>query len=200
VAEPSPNRLAADFAMATQRGEWDKALAVSEALEGALPGNAGVVYNKALVLKELGRSAERITCLERALEIDPAHANARFELASALMDEGALDKAAVLFAAYLASVPDDVAAMLNLGNCLSRLGRYSEALAYLRDAYAKQPSPDAATSLAVALRDSGALTECEAVLAGLPQTPENAALRLKILTQGPRGRFALCADQFRPAR
>jgi hypothetical protein len=38
------------------------------------------------------------------------------------------------------------------------------------------------------------------VLAGLPQTPEYAALRLKIPTQGRRGRVALRADQFRPAR
>jgi hypothetical protein len=38
------------------------------------------------------------------------------------------------------------------------------------------------------------------VLAGPPPTPENAALRLTILAQGPRGRFALRADQFRPAR
>ena len=189
--ETSPDRLAAGFAQAVQKGDWPAALKLAEALEIALPGNAGAVYNKALVLRELGRHDERIATLRQALEIDAGHANAGFELASALMEQGEAGEASGLFAAYLNAVPDDTDARLNLGNCLVRLGRADEALPHLRAAHIAAPSEATVAALATALRDTGDLDACETLLAELPETPEAAALRLKVLTQGARGRISL---------
>ncbi|GAB4353903.1 MAG: hypothetical protein Kow0026_12210 [Oricola sp.] len=200
MRETSPERLAAAFAEAAGRRDWQSALRVVAELETALPGNAGIAYNKALVLRELGRTEERIASLERALRLEPAHANARFELASALMDTGNFAKAAGLFAAYLETVPDDADALLNLGNCLLCLGRSAEALPHLRLAHAAAPTDKTVAGLATALRDCGDLDACERLLAELPPTPETAVARLKILTQGTRGRFGLAVDQARLAR
>jgi tetratricopeptide (TPR) repeat protein len=195
-----PDRLAAAFAEAAGRGDWLAALSLAADLEKALPGNAGIVYNKALVLRELGSTQERIACLERALQLDRSHVNARFELASALMDKGDLKDAAGLFSEYVEAVPDDADARLNLGNCLTRLGRHDEALQHLEKAHATAPSDRTVAGLAAALRDAGDLDACERLLKTLPATKEAAALRLKILTQGARGRFGLSVDQPRLAR
>lgn len=193
-------QLAAEFGQAVAAAEWETALLRAGELETALPGNPGIIYNKALVLRELGRPDERIACLERALRLDPSHANARFELASALMDRGDLETAAGLFFEYAKAVPDDADASLNLGNCLLRLGRYVEALPHLEKAHEVAPSDETVASLATALRDSVDLEACESLLAELPMTQEAAALRLKILTQGAHGRFGLSIDQPRLAR
>lgn len=186
-------QLAARFSEAVARQDWTHALEAADSLVAALPGHAGVVYNKALVLKELGRGPERIATLREALKTAPDHANARFELASALMDAGDLAEAAKLFEAYLSEVPDDTDARLNLGQCLLRLDRPGDAVEPLRAAHAGAPGLTTAAALASALRDTGDLAAAKALLADLPSTPEAAALRLKILTQGARGRIALSA-------
>lgn len=196
----SVEKLARDFADAAANANWAVALDCATRLQAALPDNPSVLYNTALVLKHLDRTEERVGCLEQALALAPDHANARFELASALMDEGDIERAAGLFSAYLAAAPDDADARLNLGNCLLRLGRAAEALPHLRQAHASAPTDVTAASLAAALRDTGDIGGCEAQLAALPPSPETAALRLKLLTQGARGRFALDVGQFRLAR
>jgi tetratricopeptide (TPR) repeat protein len=195
-----PEGLARQFANAAAQGDWPEALAAVEALARVLPDNASVVYNKALVLRQLGRADERIACLDRALALEPGHANARFELASALMDGREFARAAEQFSAYLASAPEDADALLNLGNCLVRLDRGAEAVTHLRKAHEIAPSQESVAALATALRDRGDLAACEVLLAALPETPESSALRLKILTQGARGRIALAVDQTRFAR
>jgi tetratricopeptide (TPR) repeat protein len=197
---PSIQALAAEFQRAVSAQDWKSALEAAEGMELELPDNVSVVYNKALVLRQLGRAEERIACLEHALALDPGHANARFELASALMEGGDVARAAEHFSAYLASAPEDADALLNLGNCLARLGRSADAVTHLRKAHEIAPSQESASALAAALRDCGDLAGCEALLASLPDTPEASALRLKILTQGARGRFALAVDQARFAR
>ncbi|WP_193178122.1 tetratricopeptide repeat protein [Oricola nitratireducens] len=195
-----PEGLARQFANAAAQGDWPEALAAVEALARVLPDNASVVYNKALVLRQLGRADERIACLDRALALEPGHANARFELASALMDGREFAPAAEQFSAYLASAPEDADALLNLGNCLVRLDRGAEAVTHLRKAHEIAPSQESVAALATALRDRGDLAACEVLLSALPETPESSALRLKILTQGARGRIALAVDQTRFAR
>ena len=135
---------------------------------------------------------------ETALMIDPAYANARFELAATLMDEGEIERAAQLFASYLEQVPGDGDALLNLGNILVRLNRPREALAPLRSAHQISQLPQVVASLAAAERDVGNLDACNALLEAIPQTPEGAALRLKIRTQGSTGRLSLAAPQATP--
>ncbi len=177
------------------RGDWPAALAGLEALGRTSPPNASLAYNRALVLRRLGRTTDALDAFDAALAIDPTHANARFERASALMDAGELGRAADGFAGYLERVRDDAHALLNLGELLVRLGRPAQALAPLERAFdALGPEP-VAGALAAARRDVGDLDGCEAALATLPASPEVAALRLKVTVQGAKGRIRL-----RPAR
>ncbi|MFP1632538.1 tetratricopeptide repeat protein [Zhengella sp. ZM62] len=196
----SLQKLAGNFAKAVAQGNWPKALEACDGLVVIMPDHAGVLYNRALVLKELGRHEERIDNLTQALTHDPGHSNARFELACAQMDKGLFQEAAAGFAAHLENQPGDADARLNLGQCLLRLGRAGEALEHLKAARAKTGSPDVIAALATALRETGDLDGCEAVLDDLGPGPENAALRLKVMTQGARGRFALRPCQPRAAR
>lgn len=196
----TPQELAGDFARAVAQANWPDALRACDGLAAMMPDHAGVLYNRALVLKELGRHDERIEDLSQALARDPAHSNARFELASAHMDKGLFPEAAAGFASYLENAPDDATAQLNLGKCLLRLGRPEDALVCLRAAQMDKENADAIAALATALRETGDLEACIAVLDDLGPGPENAALRLKIMTQGARGRFALWPGQRRGAR
>ena len=179
------------LAAALARGDWAVALAGLEGLERVSAPNASIPYNRGLVLRRLDRTADALDAFRAAIRIDPGHAHARFELASALMDAGSLAAAADGFAGYLEGVPDDPHAHLNLGRLLVRLGRPGEALAHLTRAGAALDPEAVAEALATACRDVGDLDGCRAALAALPDSPEAAALRLKVLVQGATGRVRL---------
>ena len=188
--------LGRSFQAALARGAWDEALRLADRLLTLLPDHASLHYNRGLILKMLDRRAESIAAFEAALGHDETHANARFELASALLDSGDPARAAELFAAYLEAVPGDADAELNLGNALLRLGEAEDARAHLRAAHAANPSPLAIQSLATAERDCGDLAACRALLATLADDPQAAAARMKILTQGAKGSLRLDAARF----
>ncbi|MCF4164695.1 tetratricopeptide repeat protein [Zavarzinia compransoris] len=193
--------LAARFQAALARGAHGEALPLAERLLVLMPDHAGLHYNRGLLLRKLGRDADAVPAFDAALALDRHHANALFEKAAALFDLGAVETAAALFTAYLDMRPEDADARLNLGNALLGLGRAGDALGHLRRAHAQAPSPLTIRALAVALRDTGDLAGCRAMLGELPaDEPQAAALRLKILTQGAKGALRLDPAQFPPAR
>ncbi len=185
---------------ALARGDWPAAEAALTALLDAAPGSAILLYNRGLVRKRLGQQAQALADLEAALEIEPAHANARFEHAASLLDLGELAAAADGFAAYLAQVPDDADGLLNLGRLQLRLGRAEAA----RGTLARIDGADPAVVLAraEALRDCGDVEGCRRLLAGLDgEGAEVDAARLKLMTQGAAGRISLDPAQlFAPPR
>ncbi len=193
-------RAAGNFAAAAGREDWDAALAAVDILVAAMPGEAPVHYNRGLVLRRLGRDGEAIAAFDAALTRDPAHANALFERSAAQMESGDLAASAEGFAVYLNRAPDDATARLNLGQVYTRLGRTADSVRELTIAHGTMQTDESAAALATALRDAGELDGCEALLALLTPGPENAALALKITTQGPRGRFRLRPGQAGPAR
>lgn len=76
---------------------------------------------------------ESILAYRRALELDPAHADARVNLGRLLHESGHPNEAADEYRRALAEHPDDVTAAFNLGVALDDLGRRREAaLAYQR--------------------------------------------------------------------
>ena len=86
---------------------------------------------------ELGRAgdlAAAVTAFERALELDPDHPKALYNLGlarSALAKSLCAERA---FGRFVAGRPNDVLGRLEHGRALAALGRYDEALAELREA------------------------------------------------------------------
>lgn len=185
---------------ALARGDWPVALTLLERLEADDAADASLAYNRGLVLRRLGRERDAVAAFDRALALDPAHANALFERSCAQLDGDALGAAATGFARYLETEPGDAHARLNLGKALVRLGRPHEALEPLARAHAGLASGDSAIALALAHRDAGDLAACRAALDALPHGPGAAALRLKILVQGAKGAVPLRAAQLRATR
>ena len=184
-------QLVAGFQAAVARQDWEAARSAGRQLARQLPDNASVAYNLGLAEKSAGAAEAAIAAFERALALDPDHHNARFELAGSLTETAKLAEARAHLETYLAQNPDDADARLNLGRILLRLDQPAAALACLEKANAPHPTDDTAIALATALRDLGRLDEAQALLDQLPATPDAAALRLKVMTQGARGRFSL---------
>lgn len=187
--------LVADFQAALSKQDWPAALTAADRMVAAMPKNPSVQYNRALVLKKLDRLDDACQALEEVLEIEPRHNKARFELASARLERAEFQSAIALFEDYLVDDRDDPDALLNLGNALIRSGRADLALAHLHQAHALSPGDHTATALAVACRDTGDIAGCETWLTELGPSASTAALRLKIRTQGAKGRIPLAADQ-----
>jgi tetratricopeptide (TPR) repeat protein len=183
--------LAETFQTSIARSDWAAARDAGRKLATHLPENASVAYNLGLVEKSAGDLDQAIGAFQRALTLDPAHQNARFELAGCLMDTSRLTPAQQHYEIYITEKPDDAAALLNLGRVLLRLDQPGNALAHLERANALARTDDTMIALATGLRDLGRHDEAQGLLRQTGRTPEAAALRLKVMTQGARGRFSL---------
>lgn len=183
------------LAQAVQNGDWPRALRAVQAMEKRVPGDSRILYNKALVFREMGNQAARQESLLQAIAADPLHAHARFELGAVLLDEGRIAEAATHFTHYVELAPKDWEGLVNLGNCLLLLGRPADALPYLKDAHEHTANVDTVTALARCWRDLGQFEACEDVLGELGASAQMSALKLKIRTQGSKGRFSLFTDQ-----
>ncbi|MBS1117650.1 MAG: type secretion low calcium response chaperone LcrH/SycD [candidate division NC10 bacterium] len=153
-----------------------------------------------------------VTLLRRAVELNPALADAHFNLAVALARLGRMDKAIVAMQEVLRLQPKDFDAHARLGTWLSGQGRHGEAIAHLeravalevnsRDAWLKLAQgydaagrPQAAVGayrrvLGLAGRDDAALLEALLRVAmAAPDGPAavDAARRLRALRPGHEG-------------
>jgi tetratricopeptide (TPR) repeat protein len=72
--------------------------------------------------------------LERAIKFDPSNPAVLYELGSLLRNLRRDAEALELFLRYAQLVPDDYQGLGQIGSCMSDLGRYTEAEAYLRRA------------------------------------------------------------------
>jgi protein O-GlcNAc transferase len=125
--------------------------------------------HRGAALRELGRSAEALEALNRALELDPCHLAALSNRAAALLDQG--DAAAALESAdrALALAPGHPVALYNRMSSLRELGRWREALAACEQALSILPaSVELLAHYSALLRKAGrtheALQVCERAL------------------------------------
>ena len=195
MTDPTPTRtaLAAALPRALAREDWPAALDCLRGLARLGPPHASIAYNEGLVLRRLHRPAEAAVAHERALALAPEHPHAPFELGAAHLEAGELGRAADAFERHLARAPEDAHAHLNLGRARLAAGDPGRSLAPLERAHAALGTIESALALAAARRDAGDLDGCRALLAALPATPEVAASRLKLMTQGTAGRLPLSA-------
>lgn len=118
------------------RSDWQGAEAILAPLTKAAGTHPSLLYNHGKVLLELGRHAESMACLHRAVSARPDHAAAWFELGRAAIGAGDLATAVTGFDRALTLDPSDMDARRNLGRVALRLGRYKaayDAWAGLRD-------------------------------------------------------------------
>src|SRR4029077_1525784 len=99
-------------------------------------------FNRALTLLSLGRRPQAIESFDRALALDPDHAQARHGRGTALMLEDRNAPALADFDAAVALDPRLAHAFANRGYLLNRLGRFEEAFADLARALELAPGDD----------------------------------------------------------
>ena len=138
-----------------QHGFLEDALPVLEALDGMLD-DAELAYSHGLCLSELGRPAEAVAPLQRAVELDPTHANAFIALGVAFARTGRADEAINALRDAVKVEPENAFAKRNLAAVLMRSGRAAEALPFFRQAASLAPAdPGAQLGLAQCLEELG---------------------------------------------
>ncbi len=108
--------------------KYDKAI---EYLDTALHTNsndATALYNKGLVLNDLGRYNEAIECYDKSLAIRPDYPDALINKGLILNDLGKYNEAIECYDKSLAIRPDDATALYNKGLVLYNLGKHNEAI------------------------------------------------------------------------
>jgi Tfp pilus assembly protein PilF len=127
-------------------------------------------------MRAMGEPARAVTCFRKAIELDPAHVDARVDLASALLGLGALDLAEEAARGALAHDPRSTAALVNLGAALAGQGRFDEGAARYRDALAiDQVNLAALVNLAATCVQTRNLEEAErAARAAIQAAPDSA--------------------------
>jgi tetratricopeptide (TPR) repeat protein len=126
-----------------------------EALESEEGLNAEDWYELGCEL-EAGAPEQARDAYRRALEMDPAHAEARLNIGRLLHEAGQLDAAEAQYRVALSLRPRDATSAFNLGVCLEDLGRRQEALASYQQAIGLDPEfADAYYNVARLLEQAG---------------------------------------------
>lgn len=174
-------------------GDWRAARAALGRLAAHPGAPPEIHYNLGLVCRRQGDGGAAARHLDAAIARRPSYANARFERAALAMEAERIAAARRGFVAYLALVPDDLDAIVNLarlalragdgaaaGGALERLShRDDSGVAHLRLAWQRDHGDRAAFDRAWRTR--------------FRAHPGERPVLLKLATQGPRGTLPLRA-------
>lgn len=145
---------------ASRAGEFARAESIYRQILQALPDEAALWHELALVLHAAGRSAESAACLERAATLNPRDAAILSNLGVSLQSQMRLAEAADAYRCALAVAPHQAEIHNNLAIVLAAIGRFDEAIAAYRTALSLQPNYAAAHfNLGNSLRSLGRLDE-----------------------------------------
>jgi Tfp pilus assembly protein PilF len=123
---------------------------------------AETVFQQGNSLYQQGEPEKAADLYRRALQLDPAHADAMANLGCALRDLGRLEDAVITLCAALELKPRGGEIYSNLGNALKDMGRLTEAEAACRAALALMPgSPVVRFNLGCVLQDQRKFAEAE---------------------------------------
>jgi Flp pilus assembly protein TadD len=161
-----------------REGDYETALQEFRAQIQAHPGHAEPYSNAGQVLVRLGRTAEALPFLQKAVELDPSRWAYRFNLARAEGLMGQWDNAAQDYSEASKLFPGDYATLFNLGQALHRAGREQEAVGRYREAIKQKPD-DSSFYLALAVSEDK-----------LGHGPEAAASYRRFLSMDPSARHA----------
>ncbi|MBL8672638.1 MAG: tetratricopeptide repeat protein [Alphaproteobacteria bacterium] len=176
---PDPDAASIDAVCSFALGDHEGALAAMDALAAAYPGSAAIAFNRAKMLRDVGRLADAIGGYRRATALAPSDGQAWFNLASAQLAAGEASSAieSAARAAALGIKPALVAPVLAQAHSIA--GDRDSARQVLRSAAAASP-PDrnAARLLARDLAAYGPADERLRTVEALARAhPEDALLR-----------------------
>ena len=139
-----------------ENGRLEEAVEVYTAALERFPGNAELLYARAMVAERLDRIDRLEADLRRILADDPDNTQALNALGYTLADRTERYQEAYEFIqkAY-EQAPDDPAVIDSMGWVLYRLGRNEEALKHLRKAYGLRPDGEIAAHLVELLWQTG---------------------------------------------
>jgi len=162
-----------------QAGESEQVFELyTQALE-QMPGNARLLYARALVAEKIGHLDVSIQDLQLILKNEPDNIEGLNALGYTLVDKTSrLQEGLGYIEKALAAKPGDPAIMDSMGWAHYRLGEYTKALEYLRRAYAKMPDPEIASHLGEVLWVSGDQATARKIWdEALQQAPKHKLLR-----------------------
>jgi tetratricopeptide (TPR) repeat protein len=105
---------------------------LDRAIEGPEGESPDALVNRGRMLQELGDLEEAVACYHTALEVDPTHAIAAFNLGTALDASGLIDEAVASYRAALNSNPALADAHYNLSLLYQRSGHKLAAMIHLK--------------------------------------------------------------------
>lgn len=132
-------------------GDLGGALAAYRLARDILGDQPDVLCNLGGTLNDLGRHAEAVPLLERAIDAQPGNALAANNLGVALDELGRTEEAIASYARAAQADPNLVSAVFNLGRALGRTRRWEEAAVWLRRAVALDPTSSAPRVAAASL-------------------------------------------------
>lgn len=110
-----------------EQDQFDEAVRYYSAYLTARPNDAGALTNLGISLASTGKADQALPAFRRAVEIDPANASARQNLARALLNQGDLEGAAAQ-ATQLLRMREDAVGHDLLGRVLGSQGKIDEAV------------------------------------------------------------------------
>lgn len=170
--------LACAFAARAQVGHWSDTVALfTHALAATGENRVARTALGTTLTDEYRRYEEALVHCRKAVELDPADADARYNLGNALLGAGKIDEAIAAYRDTIARNPGVVKAHYNLGQALASQSQYEAANAAWAEALRLDPGySEAAKNIGTALsllgKHAEALAQFERVLAGAPRDVE----------------------------
>jgi tetratricopeptide (TPR) repeat protein len=175
-------RLMAEARLLREARRWSEAFEVLGQAVARWPKDVDLLYEQSMMAEKLDRIDEMERLLRRVIEMQPDHGHAHNALGYSLADRNLrLPEARVLIVRALSLAPGDPFITDSLGWVEFRMGRISEALRLLREAYAKRPDAEIAAHLGEVLWVAGQADEAQRIWReALVREPDNEVLRSTI--------------------
>jgi len=170
--------LACAFAAWAQVGHWSGTVALfTHALEVTGENRVARTALGVTLADEYRRYDEALVHCRKAVELDPADAEARYNLGNALLGAGRTDEAIAAYRDTITRNPSVVKAHYNLGQALASQRQYEAAIAAWAEALRLDPgyadaSKNIGTALSLLGRHDEALAQFESVLSRAPRDAE----------------------------
>ena len=163
-----------------EKSEFEEAIRLLEKLRRYRTEDFAILLNLGMALSDAGRYAEAEHHLRRAVELDPAHVNAKVALGVSLIRQNRHDEAVEFLQEAVTLGPANPWAYRNLSVCLARANRLDEAEVAFRRAIELSPGDQQAHfGLAQVLQAKGELhdaDECFRIVIELDPKSSIAAL------------------------